>query len=193
MKRPTLNFAIDAVAFAGFVLLATTGVLMRYILPPGSGRFLTIWGLDRHEWGQIHFWISFIFLGILAVHLVLHWRWILNVIIGRPREGSGFRAGLGIVGLLGLLALSISPLLSPVETSYERTDKELRPSEEKEEIFGSMTLVELEDVTNVPLEHVITRLQLPPETDKNERLGTLKREYGFTMEDVRRIVREYKK
>jgi hypothetical protein len=193
MKRPTLNFAIDAVAFAGFVLLATTGVLMRYILPPGSGRFRTIWGLDRHEWGHIHFWISFIFLGILAVHLVLHWRWIINVIIGRPREGSGLRAGLGIIGLLGLLALAISPVLSPVETSYERTGKELRPSDEKEEIFGSMTLAELEEVTDVPLEYVITRLQLPPAIDKNERLGTLKREYGFTMEDVRRIVREYKK
>ena len=34
MKRTKLNFVIDVVAFVGFVGLTTTGVLMRYILPP---------------------------------------------------------------------------------------------------------------------------------------------------------------
>lgn len=61
MKRINLNFIIDVAAFVGFVMLTTTGVLMRYILPPGSGRYSTIWSLDRHEWGGIHFWISIIF------------------------------------------------------------------------------------------------------------------------------------
>jgi hypothetical protein len=46
MKRVNLNFIVDVVAFAGFVLLTTTGVLMRYILPPGSGHYSTIWGMD---------------------------------------------------------------------------------------------------------------------------------------------------
>lgn len=54
MKRTHLNFIVDVVAFVGFVVLRTTGVLMRYILPPGSGRYSTIWGLDRHEWGGIN-------------------------------------------------------------------------------------------------------------------------------------------
>ena len=48
--------AIRGLAFAGFVLLITTGVLMRYVLPPGSGRRAAIWGLDRHGWGDLHFW-----------------------------------------------------------------------------------------------------------------------------------------
>lgn len=93
MKRTNLNFIIDVVAFVGFVLLTTTGVLMRYILPPGSGRYSTIWRLDRHEWGGIHFWISVVFFFVLALHLVLHRRWIVSVVTGQPREGSGFRAG----------------------------------------------------------------------------------------------------
>ena len=42
MKRVNLNFIVDVVAFAGFVLLTTTGVLKRYILPPGSGHYSTI-------------------------------------------------------------------------------------------------------------------------------------------------------
>ena len=50
MKRTTQNFVIDTVAFAGFVFLTATGVLVRYVLPPGSGHHTTVWGLDRHEW-----------------------------------------------------------------------------------------------------------------------------------------------
>jgi hypothetical protein len=195
MKRPTQNLTIDTIAFIGFVLLTTTGVLMRYVLPPGSGRFKAIWGLDRHEWGSIHFWISIVFLGILAIHLVLHWRWIVTVITGRPREGSGLRAGLGVVGLVGLLALSVAPLLSPIETTAERSGKEVVLSQKHEDIkiFGSMTLSEVEKNTEVPAEHIIRQLGIPSDIDKDERLGILKKMFGFTMDDVRNVVRNYEK
>ena len=96
MKRPNLNFLVDCLGFGGFVLLTATGVLMRYVLPPGSGRSTTIWTLDRHEWGSIHFWIAIAFLAVLALHLFLHWRWIVTLMSGRPRQGSGARLALGI-------------------------------------------------------------------------------------------------
>lgn len=115
MKRPTLNLAVDAAAFATFVLLTSTGVLLRYVLPPGSGRHTTIWGLDRHDWGQIHFWISMAFLAFLAVHLLVHRRWIVSVVRGRPREGSGLRVALGVVGLVAVLAAAAAPFLAEVE------------------------------------------------------------------------------
>lgn len=67
MRRPTLNLVVDSVAFAGFVFLTTTGVLMRYVLPPGSGHRTLVWGLGRHDWGAIHFWIATVFLGVLAL------------------------------------------------------------------------------------------------------------------------------
>jgi hypothetical protein len=57
IKRSTINFIIDAVGFVGFVFLTTTGVLVRYVLPPGSGRRAVLWGMNRHEWGDLHFWI----------------------------------------------------------------------------------------------------------------------------------------
>jgi len=55
MKRIHLNFIIDSFAFVGFILLTATGILMRYILPPGSDGYTMIWSLDRHQWGSIHF------------------------------------------------------------------------------------------------------------------------------------------
>jgi hypothetical protein len=61
-----------------FAVLTTTGVLTRYVLPPGSGHYATLWGLDRHGWGDIHCWVAVQLLGVLALHLVLHWRRVLG-------------------------------------------------------------------------------------------------------------------
>ena len=119
MNRPRLNFLIDSVAFVAFVFLTTTGILTRYVLPPGSGRFVTLWGLDRHGWGDIHFWIAVVLLGVLALHLVLHWRWVACMVRGQQSEASGSRVALGVVGLAGLLALAAAPLLTPVERTGE--------------------------------------------------------------------------
>ena len=73
VKRTSVNFIVDVIAFSCFVYLAATGVLIRYVLPPGSGHFSTIWGLDRHEWGSVHFWTAIVLLCTIAVHLILHW------------------------------------------------------------------------------------------------------------------------
>lgn len=111
-----LNAVVDALAFAGFVLLVATGVLMRWTLPPGSGHRTTIWGLDRHDWGAAHFWVAVALLVALAVHLVLHWKWIASVASrGGGHERSKLRVALGVVALAALLALALAPFLSPVE------------------------------------------------------------------------------
>ncbi len=194
MNRTKLNLIIDIVAFIGFVVLTTTGVLMRYVLPPGSGHYSTIWGLDRHEWGGIHFWISTIFFLILALHLLLHWRWIISFVTGRPRVGSGLRAGLGIVGLTAVVALAIAPLLTPVASSTSDKGVALLSSHKYEEISlqGSMTLNEIEKSTGVPANHIKKSLNLPETTSDDEQLGRLKREYGFEINDVREIVKQYR-
>ena len=194
MKRVNLNFVVDVVAFAGFVLLTTTGVLMRYILPPGSGHYSTIWDLDRHEWGGIHFWVSVLFFSILAFHLILHWRWIVSVVTGRPREGSGFRAGLGVVGLVTVVALASSPLLAPVERNsgdIGASSLSAHPYEDLS-IRGSMTLREVEESTGIPAAYIIKSLKLPGTISVDERLGPLKRRYGFEINDVRDIVKTYR-
>ena len=37
MSRTALNAIVDAVAYAGLVVLATTGLMLRWQMPPGSG------------------------------------------------------------------------------------------------------------------------------------------------------------
>jgi len=194
MKRSNLNFIIDVIAFIGFVMLTTTGVLMRYILPPGSGRYSTIWNFDRHEWGALHFWISAVFFSILALHLVLHWRWIMSVVTGKPRVGSGFRVGLGLVGLTTVVALALSPLLTPVERSFTRKGASFSSGHKYNgiSITGSMTLKEVEETTGVPASYIVESLQLPASISIDEKLGRLKRKYSFEIRAVREIVYEYK-
>lgn len=194
MRRKTVNFIVDAVAFGCFVLLTTSGIVVRYVLPPGSGRFTSVWGLDRHEWGAIHFWIAAIFLGALAVHLFLHWRWVVSVTRDVPREESGVRVALGLVGVFAIMALAVAPLLSPVEGDYAwpgRGGQSRFEQHSDSPIRGAMTLGDVELNTGVPVDHLVRELGLPSNTTAEERLGRLRREYGFSMADVRRIVDVY--
>ncbi len=117
MKRIHIHFWIDVVAFVAFLLLTSTGVLMHFILPPGSGGVMSIWGLNRHEWGELHFWTAVVLFLSLVIHLALNWRWIVNVVRGHKGNGIGWRVALGIVALLALLALVTTPLFMPVEES----------------------------------------------------------------------------
>jgi len=133
-SRKTLNVVVDTAALVGFVALIATGLMLRYTLPPGSGgrmplgggrgrgaarEVALVLGLTRHEWGDVHFWISVGLLGVLALHVGLHWRWVVSVVRGGARPaGSGgvaARVVVGIVALTGLLLLVLLPLFLEVE------------------------------------------------------------------------------
>jgi hypothetical protein len=115
MKRNTLVLLVDVVAFVGFLFLTSTGILLRYMLPPGSGPWAEVWDLSRHTWGDVHFWVSLAFFGVLSLHLFLHWRTALALIRGRRHEESNWRVILGAVGLLAVLLLAAAPLVSPTD------------------------------------------------------------------------------
>jgi len=79
-----------------FTTMISTGMLLKYVLPPGSGRVEMVlgsggrghqsidffMGLARHDWGVIHFYLSLGFLVLLIVHLALHWNWIACMLWG---------------------------------------------------------------------------------------------------------------
>ena len=194
MRRADINFLVDAVAFVTFVLLAATGVLVRYVLPLGSGHFSTLWGMDRHEWGQVHFWIAVALMASLGLHLFLHWRWIVTMVTGRSRKGSGHRVVLAVVGMLALVCLAAAPFFGRVEQTGEPPHR-MRSTETDEtdacQIDGSMTLVEVEQVTGVPAAVILRELGLPPHLPTDRRLGRLRKEHGFELHDVREVVRKH--
>lgn len=189
MKRTNLNFLIDTLSFAFFLFLVTTGILMRYVLPPGTGRFVTIWGMSRHDWGTIHFWIAILFLMLMVLHIYLHWKWIVCMTIGNQGKRAGIKTGLI---MLGLAIIAIIPLLSEREITSE-AQRDYPPYTRYDEItiHGSMTLSELEQETGVPVAHVLRALDLPVNIPANRRLGSIARRHNLEISDFRKVVYEY--
>jgi hypothetical protein len=63
------------------VAMISTGLVIRYLLPPGSGgrsggQGLTLWNLGRHDWGDLHFWLALGLIVLLLLHVTLHWGWV---------------------------------------------------------------------------------------------------------------------
>jgi hypothetical protein len=85
--KSKLNFIIDALMFLFMMAMAGLGFLMKYVLIPGQERWVkygrninfTLFGWDRHDWGDIHLDLGLIFLGLLVVHTILHWRQIVGL------------------------------------------------------------------------------------------------------------------
>jgi hypothetical protein len=60
------------------------------------------------------------------------------------------------------------------------------------DVQGFMTLKEVSENYQVPSSHIKSKLGVPLSVSDNERLGRLRRTYGFTMSEVRDIIIAYK-
>jgi hypothetical protein len=83
-RQARLNFSLDSLMFVVFFLVSLSGLVAWLVLPSGGyqgGRNpfygATLFSLTRHEWNDIHLWASLALIAILAIHLVLHWRWVV--------------------------------------------------------------------------------------------------------------------
>jgi hypothetical protein len=122
MNRSKLNLIIDGLMFLAMAAIAGLGFLIKYVMPPGPekimkyGRNVTLLflGMDRHGWGAIHLAIAFIFLGLLALHIILHWRVTVNM----SRKLITGKAGRAIAAVafvvISLFLVSFSLLVKPV-------------------------------------------------------------------------------
>lgn len=87
IDKPKLNFIIDALMFLVMMAMAGLGFLMKYVLIPGKERWvkygrnvdLTLLGWDRHDWGALHLYLGFTLLGLLILHIILHWKQIVGL------------------------------------------------------------------------------------------------------------------
>ncbi len=99
--RTTINFIIDCIFALVMIALIWTGLVMRYLLPPGTGGRMNLWGWTRHEWGTVHFWIAVAAAVVLIVHVAMHWNWACLFV----------RKKLGWEGMLSAARLWISGVI----------------------------------------------------------------------------------
>ncbi len=114
MNRTKVNYVLDAALLLLGVAVLATGLLLAFVVPRGSGRRgVTLWGLGRHDWSDVHFWIAVSMVGAVVLHLVLHWDWV-HATTGRylglktnPRGSGKWWSLLAALGVLSLLTLGV--------------------------------------------------------------------------------------
>lgn len=107
VKRNTLNYITDLVTFLALLAVALTGLLLKFVLPPGSSRErLVLLGLGRHDWGEVHFWSTVALGAALVLHIALHWSWVCGttrrLLTGKSAAMSGQARG-----AWGVLAIAV--------------------------------------------------------------------------------------
>lgn len=122
MPRLILRLAVDILLFLSVLGLVGTGLLMAFVLPPGSGG-LTVWGSTRHDWGNVHFWLAVAMLAVAAVHVTINWGVVCSAAIrlcGRnPGSASRVRRNAAGAALLVAVVAIIGGLLWAASASIE--------------------------------------------------------------------------
>lgn len=238
--------------------IAGIGLLMKVVLIPGEERWIKygknieiyVFNMDRHQWGTVHLVIALVFLGLLLLHTILHWKLIVclfrQLINNGPTRKLITIVFVFISAILFLFAFLIKPEMGEIiqgkgrqvtdeiiisETEItdihdnktvikddkikieeiddkieividnskgtlqdaEETHERHNRSDREIEIRGYMTIGEVSLANDVPSNYIKKKLNIPETVSDNQSLGSLKREYGFRMSDIEKIINEYKK
>lgn len=212
MKKSDWQYIVDTLLFICIVGIAFIGFLLGLVLPKGpkapemAKYFL---GLHRHQWGNVHFYLSIAFVILVVIHLILSWNWIK----GKARQlfKKGWGTVLILTAVISLLVLFLFWIFYPrVPGAYEDygvragrkanikvLEESLSPEEEKIFMEGSrdsivitgrMTLYDIERETGLSARTIANKLGLPSQAPLEETLGRLRKRYFFNIQEVQDIV-----
>lgn len=210
MKKTDWQYLIDTLLFLCIVGIVFIGFLMGLVIPKGptaleSAKYFL--GLHRHQWGNIHFYLSIAFTILVIIHLCFSWSWIK----GKSRQifKKGWKSILILSALASLLVLALFWAFYPrIPGAYEdhgvragAKAKQHNPSGEvlpvhEETIYledgtvaivitGQTTLKQLAEATGIPLKDIIAELGLPAKISPDESLGRLRKHYPISIQGVR--------
>ena len=216
--------------FICMMLVVSIGFLIKFTLIPGReareiyGRNvdLFLFGMDRHQWGTIHLYIGFTLLGLLVLHILLHWKMIVALyrqLIPSPK----IRKRVCWIFVVVSIFLMVFPFLvnpkvvdrgsgkgyhggskiykgqtqSPIKKTEDKPQSKHHDNHTLSgiaiEVKGYMTLNEIAQKYNVPVDIIINKLGIPKSALKVQKLGKLRKIYNFKMQDIDRIIYEYYK
>ena len=81
MNKADLNYFVDFLLFISFLVTAVTGLVLFLFFEEGvqRGGYQEFLGLIKHDWTMVHNWAGIAMVILAAVHLVLHWGWIVSM------------------------------------------------------------------------------------------------------------------
>jgi hypothetical protein len=138
MNRSVVNALLNLTAAVLFLAMLMTGVVLQFVLAPGTGGIWQLWSLERHDWSALHAYASALLLVVLVVHVALHWRWVAAIVNKRLGDRSvssqtlaaAVIAGVGIalLAFTGAAYLSRAPRTAGAPQSLALPEVERAPS-----------------------------------------------------------------
>jgi len=103
-SRTDWKYLIDTLMFLSLLGVTLIGLLMAFVIPEGrleAGQSKFFLGVHRHQWGDIHLYLSLAFAALVIVHVVLAWGWIKGK--ARCLFGRAWAAAIGLTVLAAVL------------------------------------------------------------------------------------------
>ena len=95
MRKSTRNYFLGIFMFLLALVEVVSGFVLWLVLPRGGGGYTGGRGLvgeatflwSRNTWVDLHDWVGVALVVVVAIHLVLHRRWIAHMTktLGRPK------------------------------------------------------------------------------------------------------------
>jgi len=104
LTRTDWKYIVDTLMFLCLVGIVVIGLLMGFVIPegrldPGQSKYFL--GVHRHQWGNIHLWLSLAFTALVVAHIVLAWSWFKGKAKGL--FGKAWRPVLGLTLVAAVL------------------------------------------------------------------------------------------
>jgi hypothetical protein len=121
MIKTWLRRIVDLGLYLSFCFIVGSGLLIQFKLVPGSqgGRGLSVMGMGRHDWGELHFYVGLLFMAFVIVHLILSWGWLVRVAASKKLWPILLGIGLGLFLIAGIY---FQPVERNVHGENEHTD-----------------------------------------------------------------------
>jgi len=200
MKKADWQYLVNTLLFICLVGIVIIGLLLGLVIPQGPSApestkyFLN---LHRHQWGNIHFYLSLAFVCLIIIHLTLDWKWI------KGRASRLFKEAwktvlIATVGVALFLLFAIWLFYPKEPGAYEgyglgrgRNDSAfITDSQDHITVTGQVTLQDLEKITGIPPQRITEALGLPGKISAKETIGRLTKKHGFSLVDLREVLTE---
>ena len=209
MNKNKLKYVVDSLLFICVVGIAFIGILLGFVIPEGpsgsesSKYFLN---LHRHQWGNIHLYLSIAFVVLIIIHLILSWKWIKVQAVKIFKKG--WKAALLLTVCVAVLVIFLAWIFYPKEPGayrdygrgsgrkglhLQKNIGQISYNQNEVIVTGKMTMEDLEKATGLSMNRIIEVLGLPSNISGNETLGRLGKEYGFSLVELRNILTQLQK
>jgi hypothetical protein len=132
VKIPTVsrqtrsNWLVDAALFFSAIIAALSGMYFLFLPTGGYQGGRNPWyGIQiifsRSTWSDLHIWGGVLMIAVVAIHLPLHWPWVVTMTKRMLKELSGKAAPMNIRGRFNLilnLVVAVSFLLTALSGIY---------------------------------------------------------------------------